>query len=128
MKRLVLLTAFFIGACGAEGAPELSNLRASSRRAQIGTEVFLRAGLFDLDADLDGGLLHGRIEAVDGDVDLEGTSPILGFEEARTRGDVIMGLTLVGTVDPGDYDVSLVAEDASGIVSNRLTQRITYSR
>jgi hypothetical protein len=128
MKRIIVIAALILGACGAEGAPELTNLRASSRRAQIGTEVFLRAGLFDMDGDLEAGVLLGRVRSVDGDIDLEEASPILGFEDGRTRGDVIMGLTLLGIVDIGDYDVSLVAEDAAGVRSERLTQRITYSR
>ncbi len=65
MKRLILLFALALGACGPGASPELSNLRASSRRAQIGTEIFLRADVFDSDGDLQGGQLLARIKGID---------------------------------------------------------------
>ncbi len=129
MRRwaLLLLVSSSV-ACGGGTPPELSNLTTSSRRAQIGTEVFLSAQLFDPDGDVHGGRLLAGLEFVDTEqVDLEGESPILGFENARTRGEVIVGLRLLGAVGEGEYEVSLTAEDSAGDRSEPLRDTIRYS-
>lgn len=129
MRRLVLSLLVLGGAaCGGGTPPQLSDLSTSSRRAQIGSEVFVRAQLFDPDGDLQGGHLIAGIRSVDSEqVDLEGESPILGFDEGRTRGEVIVGLQLLGAVGEGEYEVSLQAEDAAGDRSETLRDTIRYS-
>ncbi len=129
MRRWVLSLLVIGGAaCGGGTPPQLSDLTTSSRRAQIGSEVFLSAQLFDPDGDLHGGRLVAGIRSVDSDqVDLQGESPILGFENARTRGEVIVGLQLLGAVGEGEYEVSLQAEDGAGDRSEPLRDTIRYS-
>lgn len=124
-----MVLALGLSACGAGVPPELSNLSLSSGRAQLGTEVFLRADLFDAEGDVDEGQLIAGMQSLDDpSVDVSATAPVLGFEPGQTQGEVIVGLRLVGAVSPGGYTVWMQAEDNQGARSEPQRARLTLSR
>lgn len=123
-----MLVFGLVAGCGAGSPPVLSELVSSERSPRVGTEVFLRARAFDVDGDLDGGRARARLAALESDLRLEGEAPLLGFEDGRLEGDVIVGVRLVGSAEPGEYEVQLTAIDAAGYASEPLQTRLTYRR
>ena len=129
MRRAAWLTgaALLLG-CDGGVEPTLSNVTASSGRGTLGMESFLRGTLEDPEGDLEQGRLHIRVTAQGGGLELEAEAPILGFEAARTRGEVIVGFTLSGAAPFDAYDVELVAEDEAGRRSEAAAVVVDFSR
>ena len=131
MRRagLLLALAGALTACGDDGvAPTVSNLTVSSTRGVSGLESFLRATVEDPEGDLAQGMLHVTARAVSGGLELDASTPILDFEDGRTRGDVVVGFTLFGRAPIGVYAVELVAEDEAGRRSEPAAVEVDFSR